>query len=108
MDRLIEAMEQRVLMATNAGEVSFVDGVLIVEGTDGNDRILVDFPAGPFIEGPLLRVTVNGQTTSFEHPRRPGRPDLAQINIRGGAGNDRMLVGSVGIGARIEGGEGND
>jgi Ca2+-binding RTX toxin-like protein len=115
MNGLIEAVERRILMAADAGGVitqfdlvTFEDGVLTVQGTPGDDRILVDFPAGRFFEGPPLRVTLNGVTKSIEHPGRPGTPEITQIIIRGGAGNDRILVGRVGVGAQIEGGEGND
>ena len=112
--RLIEAMERRVLMAGDAGmvldlgpSVTFEDGVLTIEGTLGDDRILVDFPAGQFFEGPPLRVTVNGFTRSFEG-EMPGTPELTQVIVRGGAGNDRIIVGRIGVGAELHGEAGND
>jgi Ca2+-binding RTX toxin-like protein len=93
--------------------VSFVDGVLVVQGTGGDDRILVDFPAGRFIEGPPLRVTLNGVAQSFEGrtfggATMPGMPEVTRIIIRGDAGDDVILVGRMGIGAEVEGGDGDD
>ena len=121
MMRLIEGMERRVLMAADADvviidmspSVTFEDGVLTVLGTPGDDKILVDFPAGQFFEGPPLRVTVNGVTRSFEGrtfngATMLGTPDLTQVIIRGGAGNDRIIVGRIGIGAELHGDAGND
>jgi hypothetical protein len=51
MNRLIEAVERRILTATDAvipfddrAPVTFQDGVLTVLGTPGDDRILVSRP----------------------------------------------------------------
>jgi serralysin len=40
-------------------------------------------------------VTLNGGTQSFEHPLRPGKPDVTRIIIGGGAGND-LIIGNSG------------
>jgi len=108
--------------------ISLHDGILIVRGTSGDDRIIFSFPSSSFVliipgQGPLplkLLLTINGKSGSFE------LAGINQIRIDAGAGNDNVSVmplppgpcalpgsepifaGGEDITVRISGGDGND
>jgi len=102
----LEQLESRQVLA-NWG-VSVVEGVLTIEGTNKNDRIVVALAD----ETGKLSVQFNGQTpTTFDpvDPSDPSVPLFTSIVINGNGGNDRITVGvGVLLGATINGGNGND
>src|SRR5687768_6720593 len=70
---LIEGLESRRLLA-----ITFVDGVINVVGTNGNDEIKFDFEDGG------IRARLNREEMTFNISEVTG------IRAEGGAGNDRL------------------
>jgi Ca2+-binding RTX toxin-like protein len=81
--------------------VTLVEGVLSVEGTDGDD--VITFSVDNTVpETPALVVSVNGESTSN---------DLAlvtSIQVDAGNGHDSVTLGDVAIPATLLGGNGKD
>ena len=111
MFRLIEAMERRILMATDplAEHVTFEDGVMTILGTDADDNIQVIFFGGNYPDGgPPVAVYLNGYHVNFGLTEPMGTPAITKIIVRGGAGNDRIYVGQMVAPAELYGGAGDD
>src|SRR5262249_8744856 len=71
-------------------------GTLNVKGTAGNDRITIA------IDGDHVRVTRNNLSELFNLPA------IKHISIDGDAGDDRISLEQLAIGAYVFGGDGND
>ncbi|MCI0360436.1 MAG: hypothetical protein L0211_18320 [Planctomycetaceae bacterium] len=98
----LEQLERRQVLA-NWG-VSVVEGVLTIEGTNQNDRIMVCVAN----ETGALNVYFNGAAPTLFDPASVDAP-FTSIVINGNGGNDRVSVGEgVLLGATINGGAGND
>ena len=92
-----ESLEHRLVMAAAVDLAP--DGLLVVNGTEGNDRIWV----AQSRSGERLRVSVNGSTTDFP------AANISLIKIRAGEGNDAVRIHRrVEIPAQIYGGAGHD
>jgi endoglucanase len=74
---LLEAMERRVLLAA-----TLQDGVLSITTAEANDRIAVDR-----ISSTAIQANVNGAIQQFSASA------VSRIEIRTGAGNDRVVLG---------------
>jgi Ca2+-binding RTX toxin-like protein len=100
----LEHLERRQVLA-NWG-VSVVEGVLTIEGTNQNDRIVVAVAD----ELGTLSVQFNTQAAQLFNPldADPTKA-FSSIAINGNGGNDRITVGAgVLLDATIDGGSGND
>ena len=98
----LEALETRQVLA-NSG-ISIVDGVLTIEGTNANDRIVVCVAD----ELGTLNVHFNTQAPQPFDPASLDSP-FTSIVINGNGGNDRVIVGEgVLLGVTVSGGHGND
>ena len=100
----LEQLESRQVLA-NWG-VSVVEGVLTIEGTSKNDRIMVCVAD----ELGNLSVQVNWQTPELFNPLDADpTKSFTSIAINGYGGNDRIIVGEgVLVGVTVNGGNGND
>jgi uncharacterized delta-60 repeat protein len=72
------------------------DGTLLLEGTSGNDNLVIEGPVGS-----VVTAKWNGQTIGTFNTTQ-----FSKVLIRGNAGND-VITGSN-LNERIEGGAGND
>jgi Ca2+-binding RTX toxin-like protein len=88
---MIENLENRCLLSATLSA-----GVLTVAGTAGKDNIRVDANHGN------LKVAVNGVKQSFKIA------DVKSLAVNGFAGNDKINLDHVGLGATVDGGDGND
>ncbi len=103
-----EVLEQRAVMTANV-IASLSDGVLTVEGTDRNDRIIVQQVDGQLsIQG--VRINVDGKLVDSV-----SASDVQGIEINGQKGNDLIQFRESGgrreaiqIDATVDGGVGND
>jgi uncharacterized secreted protein with C-terminal beta-propeller domain len=101
---VIERLEARQLLSA-AEEVSvrYDDGVLFVDGTDGDDAITVRLDPN---DGSVLRVRVDGEVVStFDVD------EVDEVRVSGWAGDDTILIAvpvAAGIGAFVAGGDGDD
>jgi Ca2+-binding RTX toxin-like protein len=94
----LEGLESRRVLA--AGVATLSDGVLSIEGTHKNDKIVVSLAGEDLTQ---LSVKINKSTTLFS------AADVTSLVINAGNGNDRVVVAeSVLIPAQIFGGKGND
>lgn len=91
--RHIEAMEPRWLLSASLDN----SGLLTVDGTAGDDQIALA------LNGSQIVVNVNSDPAqSF------AVADVNSISVTGDAGNDLITIGSGLIGAKVDGGAGND
>jgi len=98
----LEHLESRQVLA-NWG-VSVVEGVLTIEGTNQNDRIVVAVAD----ELGNLSVQFNTQAPQLFDPASL-EATFSSIVINAGGGNDRVIVGEgVLLGVTVNGGAGND
>ncbi|MDB5321032.1 MAG: Hemolysin-type calcium-binding region [Phycisphaerales bacterium] len=88
---MIESLENRCLLSATLSA-----GVLSVTGTAGKDDIHVDASHKD------LKVSVNGVKQSFK------LADVKSLVVNGLAGNDKINLDHVPLGATINGGDGND
>jgi Ca2+-binding RTX toxin-like protein len=94
----LEGLESRRVLA--AGVATLSDGVLSIEGTHKNDKIVVSLAGEDLTQ---LCVKINKSTTLFS------AADVNSLVINAGNGNDRVIVAqNVLIPAQIFGGKGND
>jgi Ca2+-binding RTX toxin-like protein len=88
----LECLEHRRVLATRTDA-----GVLIVEGTEGDDAI------SAYVEDDLLKVEVNGATFAISNE------SVARIHVYAGGGNDGVRIdASVRQATLLVGGAGND
>jgi hypothetical protein len=80
----------------SAPDISFDNGVLTITGTDANDTVSVIGRGGKVV------VKTNG------HKQGVAYDGVTQINVDGGAGDDRVVIRAFRISANVTGGEGND
>src|SRR5687768_4014973 len=93
---MMQSLESRQMLS-----VTLLEGVLSVEGTDGND--VVSFSVDSTIpETPALVVSLNGVATS--NPLA----SVTSIKVDVGAGNDSVTFGDVAIAGTVDGGDGKD
>jgi Ca2+-binding RTX toxin-like protein len=94
----LEGLESRRVLA--AGVASLSEGVLSIEGTHKNDKIVVSLAGEDLSQ---LAVKINKSTTLFN------AAEVTSLVINAGNGNDRVIVAdNVLIPAQIFGGKGND
>ena len=92
-----EGLETRRVLAA----CTLTDGVLTVEGSHKNDRIVVDVVAGEL--GDQVSVTFNGSTELFD------LADVTSLHVNGSNGNDRIWVSqNFLLNTVLDGGKGND
>ena len=95
----LESLERRTVL--DASGVSLVDGVLTIEGTNKNDRVLVAL-AGEL--GDQLTVQFN-----WDSPYNFTLAEVTSISVNGNGGNDRVTIGEgVLLPTWMDGGRGND
>jgi Ca2+-binding RTX toxin-like protein len=91
----IERMESRRLFVATAPFGVTGTGTLIVQGTAGDDAIVVTS------DGAKVTVTINGLTGSFQ--------DVARIRLEGAAGADSIrFAGTLNVPVTLLGGRGDD
>lgn len=103
VDRVVERLEGRRMLSASAGPVLSHGGELRVEGTGGNDQIVVSLDAK---DKSKIDVSFNGVTSSFP------AASVRRIRIDGRDGNDNIRTdesnGTISIPARLSGGAGDD
>lgn len=96
---VMESLEPKRLLSAVLGG----DGTLTVEGTPGNDSILI---ARSSSDTSLIEVSVNRQVSSFP------LTSVRSMVIRAGEGNDRVVLseraGAIAVDVRVFAGAGND
>lgn len=96
---VMESLEPKRLLSAVLGS----EGVLTVEGTPGNDSILI---ARSLTDPALIEVSVNRQVSSF------ALGSVRSMVIRAGDGNDRVVLseraGAIAVDVRVFAGAGND
>lgn len=95
----IESLEARRLLAgvTITFSADKAGGLIRIAGTDGADSVDVSL-----LGRNMFRVSDGIVTKSFN------RSDVKRLTFIGGAGNDRITLGRVGLTAYLDGGRGND
>src|SRR5688572_13471454 len=93
---MMQSLEMRKLLS-----VTLLEGVLSVEGTDGDDAIVLSID-NTVPETPALVVTVNGVATS--NPLS----SVTSISVNAGGGDDTVTFGDVAIAGTVDGGGGKD
>src|SRR5262245_34932583 len=89
----IESLEPRTVLSG----VTFVAGVLTVNGTDGNDSIAIARTA----DGTRVQVTFNGQVITAPVPLLA---DVNEIKVFGDEGNDLITVRNINKKVTVDGG----
>lgn len=86
--------------------VAFSYNAIIIQGTDGNDTAKV---SAATVSGAInYTVVLNGETWPNTFTSATGI-SISRIVMDGGAGNDKLeLDNTVGVGASVTGGDGND
>src|SRR5688500_3931244 len=107
---MIELLERRHRLAA-----TLVDGVLTVDGTPGDDRIVVGLlfggPRRVGRPGKAIGIPVENQVVvrvNDENGLNFDMHEVRQIIVRAGEGNDTVAIGSGVIGTTVDGGGGND
>lgn len=99
MRAVMELLEPKRLLSAVLGS----DGTLTVEGTPGNDSILISRSS---TDTSLIEVSVNRQVSSFP------LASVRSMVIRAGEGNDRVALserlGAIVVDVRVFAGSGND
>lgn len=91
---VIEPLEKRVLLSLSVG---LNKGVLVAQGTSGDDSIAIDAADG------MVSVSIN--TAQFSVPAS----EVKRVKVLAGMGNDRVTVGDgLGLPTELHGGSGND
>ena len=93
---MMQSLESRQMLS-----VTLLEGVLSVEGTDGDD--VVTFSVDSTIpETPALVVSLNGVATS--NPLE----SVTSIKVNVGSGDDSVTFGDIAIAGTVDGGDGKD
>src|SRR5687767_13554758 len=91
---MMQSLESRQMLS-----VTLLEGVLSVEGTDGDD--VVTFSVDSTVpETPALVVSLNGVSTS--NPLA----SVTSIKVNAGGGDDSVTFGDVAIAGTVDGGAG--
>lgn len=98
---VFDALEDRCLQAAGLS-ASFHDGVLQIQGTDDNDRIVVrQIEQRISVKG--IAIDINGQAQN-----RIPVANVTKIVILGEGGDDVMRLDQVTVASEVSGGAGND
>ena len=96
---MLDLLEPRRLMSVSYDAAS---GALTIVGTDHADSIIFSEEILHDTGKHVLRLHFNGDITDYK------KGSVTSISINGGKGADTVILGTINIPSRIDGGPGND